>query len=106
MDVVFLSLVFRYSVCPAESVSQMPAAPFAVFRTNFEPESLEFGAAEAVVEPESAEFDTDEGAFESASDESVEELLHAAANVARAARERPKPSVRGEVVRSMTILIY
>ncbi|MFE5114017.1 hypothetical protein [Streptomyces sp. NPDC056663] len=82
----------------------MPALPFAVFKTS-EPEPADFGAAEAVVEPEAAELDAAEGVFESGADESLEELSHAAANVAKAARERPKPRVRSEVVRSMTILL-
>jgi hypothetical protein len=84
----------------------MPAVPFAVFKTNFEPESSEFGTAEAVVEPESSEFGAAELVFASALDWSLEELSHAAANVAKATRERPTPSVRSEVVWSMTILKY
>ncbi|MFH8445949.1 hypothetical protein ACH4D3_32645 [Streptomyces sp. NPDC018026] len=82
----------------------MPSAPFAVFKTNFEPESSESGVAEAVVEPESFESGAAEAVVESAADSSLEELSHAAANVANAARERPTPSVRSEFLWSMSIL--
>ncbi|MCL2732447.1 MAG: hypothetical protein FWE15_20785 [Actinomycetia bacterium] len=79
--------------------------PFAVFKTN-ESEPPELGAAEAVVESAAAELGAAEAVVELAADaSSSDELLHAAANVAMAARERPKPTVRSEVLRSMTILM-
>jgi hypothetical protein len=83
----------------------MPALPFAVFRTNVAPEPAEPGAAgadEAADDAPAAAVDT---VAEGAADESSDELLHAAANAARAARERPEPTVRSEVLRSMTILM-
>jgi hypothetical protein len=75
----------------------MPALPFAVFRTSFDPESAESGAAEAVFESDPAEVVAAEDFFAS-EDEESSELLHAAANVAKAARERLRPTVRSEVL--------
>jgi hypothetical protein len=95
--------VYRYSVRPAESVSQIPALPLAVFKTNVEPEAVEPeavepGAAEAVVVgvgpvvvvPLAADV--------------LDALLQAVASIATAASGRPKPNVRSEVLRSITIL--
>jgi hypothetical protein len=107
-----LSLVYRYSVRPAESVSQIPALPLAVFRANVEPEAVEPEA----VEPEAVE----PGAVEPGAAGAVvvvvgpvvvvppaadaPDVPQAAASVATAASGRPKPSVRSEVLRSMTNL--
>src|ERR1700746_414051 len=89
-----------YSVRPAESVSQIPAPPLAVFKANVEPEAVEPGAAEAVgvvvgpvvVEPPAADVPD------------VLDVPQAAARIATAASGRPKPSMRSEVPRSMTNL--
>jgi hypothetical protein len=42
-------LVYRYTVRPAEFVSQIPNRPLAVFKANVVPEAVELGAAEAVL---------------------------------------------------------
>jgi hypothetical protein len=93
-----LSWVYRYNVRPAESVSQIPALPVAVFKTNVEPEAVEPGAAEVVVVgvgpvvvvPLAADV--------------LDALLQAVASIATAASGRAKPNVRSEVLRSMTFL--
>jgi hypothetical protein len=95
----------RYSVRPAESVSQIPALPFAVFKTNAGPVPSAFAAAADADAEVDAEVVVEAVVVEEAADGVPDELLHAAASVARAARERPKLSARGEVLRSMTILM-
>ena len=89
--------MYVYSARPAEFVSQIPALPVAVFKANAEPEALELGAAEdvgVVVGPV---------VFVAAADV-PEELLQAATSITTAASGTPKPSLRSEVLRSMTIL--
>jgi hypothetical protein len=95
--------VYRYSVRPAESVSQIPALPLAVFKANVEPEAVEpeaveLGAAEAVVVVVGAAVVVPPAA------DALDALLQAVASVATAASGRPKPNVRSEVLRSMTTL--
>jgi hypothetical protein len=100
--------VYRYSVRPAESVSQIPALPVAVFKTNVEPEA---------VEPEAVELEAVEaGAAEVVvvgvgpvvvvplAADVLDALLQAVASIATAASGRAKPNVRSEVLRSMTFL--
>jgi hypothetical protein len=91
-------LVYRYTVRPAEFVSQIPKRPLAVFKANAVPEAAELGAAEAVMVVGGLVVVVLPAA------DVPEELLQAAANIATAASGRPKPSVRSEVLRSMKIL--
>jgi hypothetical protein len=106
-----LSWVYRYNVRPAESVSQIPALPVAVFKANVEAEAVE----PEVVEPGAAEV-VGPGAAEAVAvgvgpvvvvplaADVLDALLQAVASIATAASGRAKPNVRSEVLRSMTFL--
>jgi hypothetical protein len=98
-----LSWVYRYSVRPAESVSQIPALPVAVFKTNVEPEAVEPEAVEAGAE-EVVVVGVGPVVVVPLAADVLDALLQAVASIATAASGRAKPNVRSEVLRSMTFL--
>jgi hypothetical protein len=97
-DVIPLSRVYMYTARPDEFVSQIPARPLTVFKANVEPEAVEPGLAEAVgvvagpavVVPAAADV--------------LDAPPQAAVSIATAASGRPKPSVRSEALRNITVL--
>jgi hypothetical protein len=85
----------------------MPALPLAVFKTNVEAEAVEPGAAEAVelAAEEAAGVVAGPVVVVPPAADVLDALLQAAARIATAASGRPKPNVRTEVLRSITILL-